>query len=246
MAFPWVAGIANGAEKVTSSGSNLDNKLGHAAQTEDGRVFRFMKNGSAALVAGVVVQGPAANSSDDAALPVASASSGGFTVTPTVQAATTKDQYASGFLVIDTAPGEGMYKIKANTAAASGAEVTVTLDDNDPLRVALTSATRVGLRPNPYKDVIVAPTTITGPIVGVAPVAVNSGAYFWGQVSGFGGLNTDVAPAVNTDLIFSGTSAGHANARSSALNDVPEPSIAVGVDAGAGADKVNFVRINIE
>ncbi len=245
MAFPWTAGIPNGAEKVTSSGSNLDNKLGHSAQTEDGRVFRFMQNGSVALEPGVIVQGRADNSSNDANLTPTATSSGSFTVEIGSSATLTANEYAGGFLVVDTAPGEAMYKIKSHPAASTGA-VTITLDDNDPLRVALSTVSKVGLRYNPYKNVIVAPTTITGPIVGVTQTNVNSGAYFWGQVKGFGVMNTDVAPAVNTDLIFGGTSAGHANARSSALNDVPEISVGAGVTAGAGADKVNFVRIGIE
>ena len=245
MSFPWIAGINNGAEKVTSSSGN-DGKLGHLAQTEDGRVFRYMQNGSVALTAGVVVQGPAVNSSNDAALPVAAVSSGGVEVTPTIQATVTRNQFAGGFLVVDTPPGAAVYKIASNTAGSSGGTITVSLDPNDILKEALTTTTRVGLRENPYKNVIVTPTTVTGPLAGSPQVDVSSGHYFWGQVNGFGGVHTDVAPAVNTDLIFGGTSAGHLNARSSALNDVPEITVAHSVDAGAGADKVNFAKFKID
>lgn len=246
MSFVSWVGLAAGDEKETSSAA-LGRALGKIGWTDDGRKFRWAKNGATALAPAVLVQGVAANSSQDAALDVVGGTSTGVNqITVTVQAAVTRDQYKDGWITIDTGPGVGMYRVKSHGAASSGEDLTFTLADNDPLRVALSSGTtKVGLRPSPFSGTVVAPTTVTGPLLGITACSVTASHYYWVQEADFGLWDTDVAPVVNTDLIFGASSAGKGNARSSALDDIPEISIAHSVDAGAGADKPNFVRINI-
>lgn len=246
MSFVTEVGMASGDEKFTSSAAK-ERALGTIGQTEDGRRFRWFKNGGTALTAGKLVQSAAANSSQDAALVVtAGVAVGAYTVPVTVQATVTRDQYKGGFLTVEGAPGVGMYKVAGNPAASSGATINITLAPNDPIiGTALSTASTVGLRSSPYSGVIVTPTTVTGAILGVTTCSVSANFYGWMQEGDFGFLHTDIAPAVNTSLMFGGTSAGNANARSSALNDVPEITVADSVDAGAGADAFNFVRLKL-
>ena len=251
MSFPVTVGLDNGGEKVTSTDSH-GRSLGVRGVTPDGRVFRWAENGAVALQAGVLVQGVAANSSLDAALNVVAPTTGVTQLSIAVVASsgddgvTTKDWYKDGYVTVDTSPGQAIFAIKSHPAKTStGAETVVfQFGDNDIIREAMTSGTtKVGLRPSPYKDTIVAPTTITGPIIGVVQTAVPASSFYWVQESGWALANTDVAPAVNTALIFGGTSASHLNARTSALDDIPEISIGHSVDAGAGADKTNFIKL---
>lgn len=246
MSFPSWVGLASGMEKETSSAAK-GRALGVRGFTEDGRVFRWSLNASVGLAPHKLVQGPAENSSNDAALDIVGGTDTGvFEIKVITQAALNRDEYKDGWITVDTEPGFGMYKIKSHDAASSGDTVTFKLAENDPLREALSSGTtKVGLRHNPYRGTIVAPTTITGALVGFTACSVAPNQYFWVQEADWALVHTDVAPAVNTDLMFGGTSAGTINARSSALNDIPEISVAHSVDAGAGADKNNFVRANL-
>jgi hypothetical protein len=245
MSLPTWVGLASGDEKETSSAAK-ERSLGTIGWTEVGGKYRWAKNSSVALAGGVLVQGPAANSSQDAALDISGGAAGATELGVVVQATVTRDQYKDGWVTVDTGPGVAKYKIKSHAAASSGATLTIALAPNDPVVGAMSSGTtKVGLRENPYKNVIVAPTTVTGPLLGITQCSVAASHYFWVQESDFGIWDTDVAPAVNTSLIFGGTSAGKGNARSSALNDIPEITIAESVDAGAGADKANFVRIKL-
>lgn len=246
MSFPKWVGLNSGQEKETSS-SDRGRALGVRGFTEDGRVFRWALNASVGLAPHKLIQGPAENSSNDDALDVVGGTDTGvFTITVVNQATVTADEYKDGWVTVDTSPGFGMYKVKSHPAAASGAELEITLAGNDPLREALSSGTtKVGLRHSPYRGTIVAPTTITGALVGFTTCSVAPNRYYWVQEADWALVHTDGAPAVNTDLMFGGASAGNLTARSSALNDVPEISVAHSVDAGAGADKNNFVRANL-
>lgn len=247
MSFPVTVGLGEGDQLVTSTNSTL-RALGTKGTTPDGKVFRWALNGSVALQGGVLIQGAPPNASQDAGLAIVNATTTGVSsLSVTTQAATTRDQYKDGYLTVDTSPGQALFQIASNTSGASGANVEVKFKNDAKIREAMTSGTTtVGLYESPYKNTIVAPTTITGPVVGVSPGAVDSAVYFWAQTAGWALANCDVAPAVNTALIFGGTSAGHLNARTSALNDIPEIEIGRSITAGAGADAYNFIQLALE
>lgn len=252
MSFPTIAGITFGEVNETSS-HDRGNPEGLLGQTPDGALFRWMKSGSVALSPFLLVQSAAVNSSNDAALDiVGGTSTGGVTVQVITQKALTVDEYKNGFLTIDTAPGEGRYRIAGNQSGASGATVTITLDESSPLKEALSSGTtKVGLWHNLYKDVIVCPTTVTGLPLGVPQVSVASATWFWGQSGGLGMVETDNAPAVNTPLVPSASSAGSLESMSltsanDSVSQVDQITVAIGISAGAGADKANLVKFVLD
>jgi hypothetical protein len=124
----------------------------------------------------------------------------------------TANQYAGGWLQVDTTPGNGrMYAISGHPAAALSTNLVVTLAPDDPIRgVALTTASRVGLIANPYNGVIETPlTTATGVIVGVALEAVPINNFCWLQTWGPAPVLINGTPALGSQVIgVSATTAG--------------------------------------
>ena len=80
-------------------------------------------------------------------------------------------------------PGLGqLYKIKSNSAVAGATNCLITLED--PIRVALTTSSKVVLQINPHNGIVVAPATLTSCVVGVAPTIVTAGNFGWVQTHG--------------------------------------------------------------
>lgn len=187
-----------------SSSAQLHN-YGELVHTNDGRAFRYCEAGGTALVSGSLYQGVAENTSD-ADLAVAAASIGDETVTTTSTVTVSANEYANGFLVVNTTPGLGkVYAIKSHPAA-SGAVVTITLAD--PIEVALTSSSRVTLVSNPYKDVVIAPTTETGPLAGVAVCPIAANEFGWLGVGGPQPMLAEGSITVGIPVVRSDTTAG--------------------------------------
>lgn len=125
-----------------------------------------------------------------AAAPVASAQSGIFllaatsagakVLSGTSSAAVTANFYAEGNVGASTGAAAGeMYRIKTNVAGSTGFSITL----YDGLNTTITSGAAFWLMQNPYKNVFVGSQNLSTPL-GISPVAVTSGAYFWLQTWG--------------------------------------------------------------
>jgi hypothetical protein len=197
----------NNWESSATSKANL----GARGTTQDGRIFRYVLAGAVDLVAGNVIQSPAIITNHLALTPSIQGA-GTFSVTATAGAtAATVNQYAEGLLNVDTTPGNGyLYGIKDHAAIGSGALFTVNLYPDDPLQVALTGSSRIGLIQNPYSGVIQSPvTTATGLIVGVAPYIIKAGQFGWIQTAGPASVLVNGTPGLGATVIgTSGTTAG--------------------------------------
>lgn len=158
-------------------------RIGTTRSLDDGRSFVYAKAG-ANISAGTLCQAPAvvANHRN---LSVANASAGDKRVYVTLGAtALSADAYKDGFLFINAGTGAGqMYKIRGHKAIASSGSGWIELYDS--LRTALASAnSKASLFPNPFNGVVAYNTSSPTSVVGVTPISVNSGDYFWIQVSG--------------------------------------------------------------
>lgn len=187
--------------------------LGTMAVSKDGRVFRYCSVGAVATVAGSIYQSAVQIANHLANTPPAvAAGATSFTYTPGATAGAA-NLYAEGTLMVDTTPGNGYtYRISGHPAISASTAFTLTLDADDPIQVALTTSSRVGLHTNPYKQVVVSPTTATALTVGgaVTVIAANTTAdnYGWLQTRGpFAGL-INGTPAIGTGLVISATTAG--------------------------------------
>lgn len=209
---------------------------------DSGRVFHYALAGALDLAIGRVMQEAVVTSGHTKDLVPAAAAIGAATVTLTNSTtAVTKDMYAEGYLFINAGAGAGQIAtIKTHPAEATGiGNFCVTLEDEDALKVALVAATsKVGLRKNLYKDVVVAAIAKTAPPIGVTPCAVTAAYYCWLQTWGPCAVLTNGTVIVSLNLAPSGTTAGSVDVYP--LNSVAasgqEPVIGWVMSVGATAE----------
>lgn len=205
--------------------------LGEKIFSPDGRAFRYAyvqpssggatgQPTGATLVTGNVLQAPAQIANHLALTPTQVQAIGDTQVTVTLGAtAAYANQYANGYVIVSTTPGNGYaYLVKSHPAAASAATLTLTL--SDPFQIAITTSSRIDLQQNIYSGVIQAPvTTATGATVGVAnfpiPATATTGAYGWIQVFGMSATLITGTPAVGNTVVGGNTAAAGAAAISS-------------------------------
>lgn len=204
------AGIYPAGFNSTSGITASIHRLAARIITRDGRVFRFARVGAVAAVAGSVYQSSAPVANHLAQTPAAAAvGATAVTITTLGATAATQNQYSEGWLSVDTTPGNGIaYGIDSHLANAGSAALIVNLVKDEPIQVALTTSSRVGLFANPYADIIVNPTTNTGITVGVPLVAAAIGAYCWIQTRGFCPVLINGTPGVGIGVVISATTAG--------------------------------------
>ncbi len=187
--------------------------LGAKATTGDGRVFRYVMNGAAALVAGTLVSSPAQDTTNlsptTGLLPLAvgatystqqtSLAIGSKYIALGLSASTfpsiTAAQSAllkGGYMTTVAGTGVGYtYKISSVSAATAGATACfVTLED--PIQVAVLVSTGVTLTQNPYAGVIINPTTVSGSPVGFAvyPISASTNIGASTQIAYYGWVQT--------------------------------------------------------
>ena len=188
-----------------------EHDLGMPAIDNLGRRFRYARAGAVTLVAGNVLQSPAWDTQQAAlAVPAAYAIGANSVTVTNGTTAVVAGEYAGGVLVTEVTPGEGYtYPIIGNSAAISGAAITVTLAYG--LVVAWTTATKVSLHYNEYNGVIQAPvTTLTGIPVGVAVYPITATYYGWIGTGGTHGTFIKTTPALGQALAGVAGTAGEA------------------------------------
>lgn len=200
------------AKDFYTSDANQQHPLGTKGIAEDGRVFRYCLAGASNLVAGNCIQSIAIVTAHLANTPPAvAAGATSFVYTPGA-ATGVANQYAEGWLQVDTTPGNGyVYGVRSHPAIASSTAFTLTLKDDDPIQVALTTASRVGLLANPYRSVIQMPaTTATGSLVGVAAYVITAAQYGWIQTAGLASPLISGTPALGAMMVSPSGTAGAA------------------------------------
>ena len=204
------APIVTGAN-ILDYTSTQKHPLGAYTWTRDGRRFRYVKAGASALVAGNVIQAAAQVTTHDQLTPAAAAI-GATSITAALDAtnAVVENQYAGGWAIIDTTPGEGFaYPIASHLAGAASTSVVFKLHSDAAVQVALTTSSRVTLVPNPYAGVIQCPvTTLTGAVVGIAVAPITAAYYGWIQDQGTAAVLIAGTPAVGAAVGVPATAAG--------------------------------------
>ena len=223
--------------------ANPTQVLGTLAVATDGRKFRYVKAGASALVAGELLQSPAEVTGDQS-LAIAAAAIGDLTVTTTGTVTVTANQYAGGLLITTGEGGTGngiAYRIKSHPAATA-AVVVITLED--PIQVALTTATQIDLVANPYNGVIQNPTTASGTVVGVAVNNITASQYGWIQTGGVAAVLSQGGATVGVLQVASNGTAG---AVENAANASTEAQAIVGIAAtGVATTEYGAVKLLID
>lgn len=197
--------------------------LGAKAVMSNGDVYRYVKVGGTALVAGKLFDGPA-NVANHSNIAVAAAAASGVTSITVTLGATlaSANQYAGGKVVVNDVDGQGFtYDIKSHPAADLSTALVVTLEANTPIETALTTSSQVTLVPNQYNGVIIHAATETGVPVGVARTNVTASSFSWIQTRGVVSILQDnAAAALGKSAAASTTTDGSVTAGTGALKEV--------------------------
>lgn len=189
------------AQKLYSSSLEQLHALGELVHTNDGRAFRYVEAGGTALVSGSVYQSQAEDTTNNQNLAVAAAAIGDTTVTTTTTVTVTANEFSGGFMIVTVTPGLGkIYKIKGHPAATTA---TLALTLEDAIEVALTTVSRIDLVNNPYKDIVIQPTTRTSSVIGVAVAAIAADEFGWLGAGGIHPTLADGALTVGLDVVSS-------------------------------------------
>jgi len=190
-------------------------RVGRIRRTDDGRTFMYCKAGAANLAAGKVNVAEALDATwvNEAIVTAQVAGDQVLALTITsAGAAILENQFQGGYFQINNEVAEGTsYLIESNSAVLiSGTSITITL--SEPLRVALTSASKFTLVSSTGWKVVEAAGAL-GRAVGIPPVAVTAAYFFWNQIGGVCPVLIDATnPAAGTTVSPSGRTAGAVHA----------------------------------
>lgn len=182
------------APAATASGSSytFERNGGRGAKMElpDGRLYRYGLAGASELAAAKLAQNIAADTNMDT-LAVQAARAVGTNTIPFTNATTFLgvDEIKNGYIAVESAAALGhCYRVKSNTASASGATTcTATLEEGVTVVVALTTSHKVTPHwPIGHKAIVTPNATATGHLLGVNPVIIATTAYGWFQTRGIG------------------------------------------------------------
>ena len=175
-----------GAEKrQTTVAQGQEHELGTLGVLPDGRLFRYnFMDG--AVTAGKLLQTSANVANHDMDLVTAIAAIGATSITVTLGAtALAKDAAKDGYIYVNDLIGEGqMFKIGPHAAVDSAGSFACPIRDEGGVRTALDATSLCGIMYNPHNNVIIAPTTPTGDIVGLTVVDRADNTYGWGMING--------------------------------------------------------------
>jgi hypothetical protein len=162
--------------------------LGTRMQRDDA-VYRYVEFGGTTTV-GDMIQAEAPDGAHDDLNPTGSGTdygTAGTAIGTTVLSIATSitlvvNEYAGGSLVVETNTGGGYrYKVLRNTVS-SGTNSSVEIQTG--LAIAIDSTSNVKLVKSKYKEVIEAPTTLTGTVVGSSMGVGANGSFGWAQTNG--------------------------------------------------------------
>lgn len=189
-----------------------------------GQKFRYARAGAVALVVGNALQATVEDTDhDDITCRVTAIGASSLLITTGSGSGNLdENEYADGYAVVDTTAGLGYtYRIKNHAAIAASTDGALILADGETVQVALSTASRITLVANPYKNVIQHPvTTATGVTVGgaVYPIAINE--WGWIQTGGPGAALIAGTPGCGQPVTSTGATAGALSVHSAELSEV--------------------------
>lgn len=188
--------------------SSTDRKypLGTELILQDGRHFRYGKNGAVAAVAGKLYQGVVPGANWDT-LSVLAAAVGDRAVTVTNGATTiTADLFKGGYLVVEDSATTGagrVYWIEGNDAEAAGSANFIIRLVEGIGEAWVAGTTTVTLIQHPMDSVIIQPSPPTAMAVGVPAVDIAASSFGWWQTEGIASVLTDGTVTIGRSVMAS-------------------------------------------
>ena len=216
--------------------------LGSLGLMNDGRSYRYAQAATAAALApGMICIAPAITTNHED-LAVNTFAVGDRSITVTVGGtAIAAEEYQEGFVNVTDETGQGiMYKIKNIPTSAGSEDVTVDLEE--PIRVAAHADATVTLYRNKYRDIVVSASSKAAVPVGVPNVTIAADYYGWVQVGGpCSVLNDETTTAVaGTPVTIGAVTVGAVEPLAAAT----EPYVG-NVPAGAIGDTEEYIVIEL-
>ena len=183
--------------------------LGCIFETNQGDRYKYCKNGTVALGKALVVAAEAYAAAQIGPVQTAYGVAAGettFEILCTTASVISDDELVDGYLIVNDG-GDAMgdsYIIKSNKWTTGDTVMRVTIADEGGLRTAIAATDDVSFVKNQCRDVIIKPTTLTSPMVGVTTTAVTASYYFWAKTKGVTACTIDTG-----DTVVVGEPIGH-------------------------------------
>ena len=217
MSFPVILHSPDGEQFNTyAAPTNTTTKqpyrwpLGTQLWLQGGRKYRFVvKSTAAAVVANV--QQAAANTANHLNNVLAAAAAVGDRSVQIALAGTdtAANEYAQGYAYGEDGAGEGyMHLIDNHLATTGAATITANLAPGHSVQVAATTASEWSIIRNPYRSVLIMPTTPTQIPVGVAVGVLGASRQGWLQTGGPAVVLTQGTLVLGNKAQLSTTTAG--------------------------------------
>lgn len=230
------------AQTLHSSSADQMHNLGSTIFSNDGRAFRYAKAGSTALTAGLLQQAPSQVTGDQNLTAVA-ASVDDLSIASTTTVTVSANDYAEGFVLVTVTPGVGrQYKIKGHSAYTAAAP---TFNLAEPVKVALTTTSRLDVVKNNFRGVRVSTVAGTGYSnpVGVAVHPIAASEFGWVQVGGIANVLADGALTVGLHVVKGDAVAGAVESIADGANELlPPVGIAV---TGVATTEYGAVKLGL-
>jgi hypothetical protein len=218
MNLSGVALVSGG--QVNNDSATALTAVGSLGADSRGRFYRYVQAGVADLVVGNVLQTAAQVAAHAQLIPTVAQGVGSKQIVVTLGAAAlAENAYCDGLATIDTSPGGGYsYGISGHAAVLSGGIATITLRNDDPIQVAISTVSRVTLTPHGCRGVIQSPAAQTGSAIGVAVYPIRAGYFGWVGCLGDFPTLIEGTPGVGLGLAVPGTVPGAAVVTAATLN----------------------------
>jgi len=193
--------------------STQKHMLGCIFETNDGREFRYCKNDSTEIAKAQVIAAQVVDAQQKGKVQTsygAAAGSVKFDAVFTTGSLITDDELIDGWLLVNdgsTAAMGDLYIIKHNTWITGDTIMRIEIADAGGLRNVLAATDDLTIIKNQYHEVVVKPTTLVAPIVGVTVSLVPASYYFWAQTRGVCSVFMD-----DGDDVLVGDPVGHIDA----------------------------------
>ena len=200
---------------------------GRKLELADGRVFRFVRAGTTALIAGNLQQRAVPDAAfDELVVDVARAIGAALFSFTNGATAIALDDFAEGYVNVEDDAGEGrVYKL-ADTEPAIAASVAGTFDlaPGVTIREAWTTATTIGITRNRFSQALIKAATIVSSPLGVAVSDIPASEYGWIQTRGLCSVLTDGTLLVGQLVVPSNGTAGAIEAADGVITEAAPPT----------------------
>ncbi len=190
--------------------------LGCVYETNQGERYKYCKADSTQIAKALLIQTSAPDTEQKASTQTLYGADAGAQTLDAVF--TTGSGIADGdlvdgyLLVSDGGAAMGdLYTIKRHSWTTGDTIISIEIADAGGLRTAIAATDDLTIWKNQCRDVIVKPTTLTGPIIGVTTTIIPASYYFWAKTKGICSVITDSA-----DDILIGNPVGHIDAATDA------------------------------